>query len=189
MSLITKPQLQAIMPRITAENLEKFFEPINEAMQTWDITTHRRIAMFLAQIAHESGSFRYVRELADGTAYEGRKDLGNIEAGDGPKYKGRGLIQITGRRNYADYFASVGLPVTSDPLLLEGAVHATNSAGWFWAMRKLNDIADQPDTWVRGWKGTECDPFKWITLRINGGFNGYEDRLKYYNNAKATLGL
>lgn len=187
--MISKDQLLSIMPSVTVANLEKFLQPLNEAMEKWEINTPRRQAMFLAQLAHESGSFRYVRELADGKAYEGRKDLGNIQEGDGPKYKGRGLIQITGRSNYEKYFASVGLPATSDPLLLEGAVHATNSAGWFWSMRKLNLIADKPDDWTGEYRDKKYDPFHYITLKINGGQNGIEDRLRYYANAKIALGL
>lgn len=187
--MISKSTLQAIMPRITAENLEKFYEPINEAMVKWEINTPRRMAMFLAQLAHESGSFRYVRELANGTAYEGRNDLGNIHPGDGPKYKGRGLIQITGRVNYENYFASVGLPASSDPLLLEGALHASNSAGWFWNMRGLNEIADHPDDWQKEWRGNMYDCFEWVTLKINGGQNGIADRRRYYENAKKALGI
>lgn len=190
--MITKDQIKQVMPKITAENLEKFYEPLNAALEKWEINTPRRIAMFLAQLAHESGSFRYVKELASGEAYEGRKDLGNIEVGDGVKYKGRGLIQITGRRNYADYFTSVGLPVTSDPTLLEGALHAVNSAGWFWKTRKLNIIAESPDITVYKHKDKvygPFGPFEYITLRINGGFNGMDDRLKYYANAKKAFGL
>lgn len=187
--MISKEQLLSIMPSVTVANLEKFLQPLNEAMEKWEINTPRRQAMFLAQLAHESGSFRYVRELADGKAYEGRKDLGNIQTGDGPKYKGRGLIQITGRSNYEKYFASVGLPATSDPTLLEGAVHATNSAGWFWKTRGLNEIADAPDGSVFTRKGINYDSFHWVTLKINGGLNGIADRQRHYQNAKIALGL
>src|SRR6478736_7421705 len=97
---LTKDDLKRIMPLASASALDRFCEPINSTLPKYLINTPTRIAAFLAQIAHESGQFRYVKELASGEAYEGRKDLGNTQPGDGKKFKGRGLIQITGRNNY-----------------------------------------------------------------------------------------
>src|SRR3990167_7409133 len=97
--LITLEELQKIIPH-GAARAALFIEPLNAAMQEFEITSIPRQSMFLAQIAHESGSFRYVRELASGDAYEGREDLGNNQTGDGARFRGRGFIQITGRANY-----------------------------------------------------------------------------------------
>lgn len=144
-------------------------------MEEFEIDTPLRQAAFLAQIAHESGSLKYVRELASGGAYEGRADLGNTEPGDGVLFKGRGLIQITGRANYRDCGQALGLDLLDDPSALEQPENACRSAAWFWYSRKLNDLADRGD-------------FRTITKRINGGYNGYQDRLKYYERAKKVLG-
>lgn len=174
--MISKEQLHSIMPHATAENLEKFTQPLNETMEKYQINTPQRISCFLAQLAHESGCLKYVRELADGKAYEGRKDLGNSESGDGVKFKGRGLIQITGKINYAALSKEFGQDFLQHPELLEGPVWATMSAGWFWSTRKLNEFADMM-------------AFERITKRINGGLNGYADRLKYLELAKKTFNI
>lgn len=126
--------------------------------------------MFLAQIGHESGQLRYVRELASGEAYEGRKDLGNTQPGDGVRYKGRGLIQVTGRNNYALCGKALGLPLVEKPEMLELPEYAVESAGWYWNSRNLNSLCD-------------LNRFDLLTKRINGGLNGYADRYKLYQNA------
>lgn len=174
--MISKEQLHQIMPYASGENLEKFCQPLNETMDKYQINTPQRMACFLAQLAHESGCLKYVKELATGQAYEGRKDLGNIEPGDGVKFKGRGLIQITGRTNYGALSKALGADLINHPELLEGPVYASLSAGWFWDSRKLNELADVMD-------------FLRITRRINGGINGLEDRQKYFALAKKTLGI
>lgn len=180
--MISKDQLHSIMPSASAENLEKFAGPLSDTMERYQINTPQRMACFLAQLAHESGCLRYVKELADGKAYEGRKDLGNIIAGDGPKYKGRGLIQITGRSNYSAMAKVFGQDFLGHPELLEGPVWASMSAGWFWDAHQLNALADVLD-------------FLKISKRINGvnkitGLpNGMEDRLKYFALAKQTFGI
>lgn len=170
--MITLSELKEIMPY--ARKAELFLEPLNSAMLEFDITGPVRQAAFLAQIAHESGSLQYVKEIASGEAYEGRKDLGNTEPGDGVKYKGRGLIQITGRANYAECGTALGVDLIESPQSLEEPVLAARSAAWFWASRNLNDLADKGD-------------FKLITKRINGGYNGYQDRLAYYERAQRVL--
>lgn len=173
--MITVEELKKICPYATLENLTKYVDPLNLAMKEFDIDENPvREAMFIAQVAHESGSFRYVRELASGEAYEGRKDLGNTEEGDGMKYKGRGLIQITGRANYQRYGEMLGLPLIESPELLEEPKNAARSAAAFWATHGLNELADKGD-------------FLAITKRINGGTNGYQDRLAYLERANQTI--
>jgi putative chitinase len=176
--VITLEELREIMPHAKIGRLGLFLGPLNEAMQEFDISaTVERETAFLAQIAHESGECRYVIEIASGEAYEGRKDLGNTEAGDGVRYKGRGLIQITGRANYAACSEALfGYPskLLTNPELLEEPGNACRSAAWFWDSRGLNELADKGD-------------FKLITKRINGGFNGYADRLAYFQRAQEAL--
>lgn len=175
--MITEAQLVAIMPA-ARRRAALWLAPLNEAMIEFGIDTPRRIAAFLAQVAHESGSLRYVRELASGKAYEGRLDLGNTQPGDGVRYKGRGLIQITGRHNYRQ--CSIALYGIAELLLdapetLEQPPAAARSAAWFWWSRGLNILADCPDS------------FKAITRRINGGLNGYADRLDFYERAQEVF--
>lgn len=175
--MISEAQLVGVMP-LARGRAGRWLAPLNDAMVEYGIDTPRRIAAFLAQIAHESGQLRYVRELASGDAYEGRLDLGNTQPGDGVRYKGRGLIQITGRHNYRQ--CSIALFGVAELLLdapetLERPIHAARSAAWFWWSHGLNIVADCPDS------------FQMITRRINGGLNGYADRLAYYAAAQKAL--
>lgn len=176
--LIESGELLAIMPN-AGKRIPAFLSPLNDTLTEFGITSGIRMAAFLAQIAHESGELRYVRELATGAAYEGREDLGNTEVGDGVRYKGRGLIQLTGRNNYQDISDFFGIDFLDDPGLLETPEWACRSAGWFWAMKKLNILADHNDE----------ENFILITKRINGGLNGYADRQKYWVRAKHALGV
>jgi putative chitinase len=176
--LIESAELLAVMPN-AGKRIPAFLLPLNDAMFEFGITSGERMAAFLAQIAHESGELRYVREIASGEAYEGRADLGNTEPGDGVKYKGRGLIQCTGRANYQTISDFFGIDFVDDPELLESNEWACRSAAWFWASRKLNVLADHNDE----------ENFKLITRRINGGLNGWADRLKYWNRARRVLGV
>lgn len=162
------------MPFAKADRIANFADPLNAAMQEFEIDTPLRQAAFIAQIAHESGSLHYVKELASGEAYEFRENLGNTEAGDGPRYKGRGLIQITGKANYRQCGDALDLALIERPELLEDPRNACRSAGWFWSVHGLNELADKPD-------------FLRITKRINGGTNGYQERLAFYNRAKEVI--
>ena len=172
--MITLDTLKAICPRADEGRLAKWVEPLNVAMDEWQIDSPQRQAAFLAQTAHESGQFYYVREIASGEAYEGRKDLGNTEPGDGVRFKGRGLLQLTGRANYAACGAALGLDLLGEPSLLELPENAARSAAWFWWSRKLNGLADAAN-------------FRAITLRINGGLTGYKDRLAFYERAMEEM--
>lgn len=172
---MTLSQLMRIMP-FAGARAALFLPFLNVAMDEYKINTPARQSAFLAQIAHESGSLRYVREIASGSAYEGRASLGNVRPGDGVKFRGRGLIQITGRANYrACSLALFGDErLLENPLLLETAENACRSAAWFWHSRKLNELAD-------------AGKFVTLTKRINGGTNGLEDRQAYYSRAKEVL--
>jgi len=156
------------------ERCDVFIDPINAAMDEFCINTVQRQAHFLAQVGHESGELRYVKELATGKAYEGRRDLGNTEEGDGPRFKGRGLIQITGRANYIKLFKALDLDCVARPELIESRTNACRSAAWFWKSHGLNELAD-------------ADDFLRITKRINGGTNGIDDRRRLLELAKAVL--
>lgn len=160
----------------SAGRLASFSQPLTDAMEEFGITTAKRQAAFIAQVAHESGELRYTLELADGKGYEGRADLGNTEPGDGPRFKGRGLIQITGRANYEACGKALGLPLIINPSLLEVPAGACRSAAWYWQTHGLNGFA-------------EADKFGSITKTINGGFNGLDARLLYWINARKVLGL
>ena len=144
-------------------------EKLVEAMKIFGIDTPIRRAHFLAQCAHESGGFKWVREFASGKAYEGRKDLGNTQEGDGVRYKGRGYIQLTGRANYTKFRGSVSKDVVSEPILVEQD-YVAQSAAWFWKINNFNSFSNDDSV----------ETLKKVTKRVNGGYNGYEDRKKYF---------
>jgi len=133
-----------------------------------------RAAQFLAQIACESIQLTYTAELASGTRYEGRADLGNTKPGDGPRFKGRGLIQVTGRANYTACAQALKLPLLDHPELLELPTYAAQSAGWFWKSHGCNELADTGDV-------------KAVTRRVNGGFNNLSDRITFFDRARKVL--
>jgi len=167
--MITKELIQGIMPNV--QHLDDIFPFLVEGCLKYEINTPRRENCFLAQVAHESGEFRYLKELASGSEYEGRADLGNTQPGDGVRFKGRGLIQITGRANYQSISNDFKVDFVSDPQLLESFEYASQSACWFWDLRHLNVLADQEN-------------FVLITKRINGGTNGLINREMYWQKAK-----
>ena len=180
---ITAQQLLQILPG-AGKQAGVFASALSLAMDRYQINTRLRMAAFIAQVGHESGQFRYVRELG-GDEYLSKYDTGALakrlgntpEAdGDGQKYRGRGLIQITGHDNYlACSKALFGDDrLLRSPELLEQAEWACKSAAWFWNSRNLNALADSGD-------------FNTITRRINGGLNGLAERLAFYERAKAVL--
>jgi putative chitinase len=144
-------------------------------LDTYAITTPGRICHFMAQIAHESDGFRTTEEYASGAAYEGRRNLGNTKAGDGKRYKGRGLIQLTGRANYRAYGTRLGLDLEADPARAAEPELSLRVACEYWKAKGLNALADRDD--VTG-----------ITRKINGGTNGLADRKKYLAKARTLWG-
>jgi putative chitinase len=169
--------LRIIMPLSTDAQANTFLGPLVEAMNANEINTPLRQVHFLAQLGHESASMRFTEEIASGAAYEGRADLGNTQPGDGKRFKGRGLIQITGRANYTAYGKARNRDfITGDnpKLLATDPNLAADCSGWFWDTRKLNALADQ-------------DNVLKITKRINGGTNGLDDRKSRLKLAKCLL--
>lgn len=161
----------------------RWHEPLTKAMEYAEIigpgSNRLRQANFLAQLGHESGGFVYAKELGGESyflKYDGRADLGNTEPGDGPRFRGRGLIQVTGRNNYRQ--CSIALfgdeRLLTRPELLEQPEYAALSAAWFWKREKLNLLAD-------------VDRFTDTSRRINGGSNGLEDRRARYKLALTVL--
>jgi len=178
---ISLENLRKIMPA-AGKRASVFLPFLNAAMAKYSINTALRQAAFLAQLAHESGQLVWVKELGSGKAYDtGRlaNTLGNTpEAdGDGQRYKGRGLIQITGRDNYAKVSMSLDIDCLAHPELLEQPEYACLSAAWFWSEHKLSELADI---------GTQ-ESFIKITKRINGGTTGLAERLGFYHAAREAL--
>jgi predicted chitinase len=173
---------------VGADRLAALLSAVSQCLQDCDCTTVNRIAMWCAQIGHESAGLRYMEEIASGAAYEGRTDLGNVFAGDGVRFKGRGPIQVTGRRNYtvlSRWAYANGLVPTDtffvdDPAQLASDRYGFIGVTWYWTtQRPMNDAADARDI-VRA------------TQYVNGGTNGLEDspdgtpgRRTRYNRALA----
>lgn len=143
-------------------------------LESYDINTTLRIAHFMGQVTHECAGFRTTEEFASGAAYEGRKDLGNIHTGDGKRYKGRGLIQLTGRANYAKIGQLLDLPLEDNPELAAEPAPSLQIACEYWKSRKINGPADRDDLMK-------------ATRLVNGGLNGLDDRRKYLQKAKRAL--
>lgn len=145
-----------------------------QVLDSYAINSYLRIAHFMGQVTHECAGFRTTEEFASGAAYEGRKDLGNVHKGDGRKYKGRGLIQLTGRFNYTAMADTLGLPLVDRPEMAAEPLLSLTIACEYWKSRKINDPADDDDL-VR------------VTRKVNGGTNGLADRSLYLGRAKAAL--
>ena len=181
---ISESHLKQIFP-YACDQAGIFLSALNDAMGHRQIDTPQRQAAFLAQVGHESGQLRFVREQGS-ERYFKRYDTGalaqmlgnNGSAGDGLRYRGRGLLQITGRTNYLN--CSMALfgdkRLLKQPELLEQPQWAAESAAWFWWSKGLNTLADRGD-------------FITITRRINGGLNGLEERVELWERARAVLCL
>jgi putative chitinase len=174
--LITQDQLSAIAPYSLTSRLTQLLPHLNTTMQRYAITTPLRKAHFLAQVGHESDGFNTNEEYASGADYEWRTDLGNVQVGDGVRFKGRGLIQVTGRSNYAACGQALGVDLIGNPRRLADFDLACLSAGWYWDTRSLNNYADDDDVLT-------------ITRIINGGLNGLADRQDYLARAKQVFGI
>lgn len=182
--MLTDAQLQQIMPRLAAAKRALYLPHLNVAMLAYGIDGALRTAAFMAQLAHESGEFRWMEEIWGPTDAQRRYEppselarrLGNTQPGDGKRFKGRGPIQITGRYNYEKYGALLGIDLATDPAQAATPAVAFATAGLYWQKNGLNELADLRD-------------FVAITKRINGGTNGLADRQRYYALALEVLGV
>lgn len=166
--LISKAQAEHIFGNLISESQ---LLDLNECLSKFQINTSQRMRHFLSQIAHESGGLRWLKELASGDEYEWRSDLGNNQAGDGKRFKGAGALQMTGRFNYQAFADFMG-----DQRIMEGCNYVAErypfcSAGFWWQSNRINELCDQGAT------------VEDVTRRVNGGYNGLEDRRYYYNKA------
>jgi putative chitinase len=170
--VVRKDQCEAVFGRAITD---RQFQALDRCLKRFDITTIPRVRHFLAQIAHESGGLRWMVELASGTAYEGRRDLGNIFAGDGRRFRGVDALQMTGRANYQAFADFVG-----DQRVMEGWQYVRDNylflpSGFWWYRNKMNALIDRGAT------------VKQVTRRVNGGFNALEDRIRYYEKALQVI--
>jgi predicted chitinase len=184
---ITHVILQQVMPRLPAAKRAEYLPHLNRAMAAHDIDTPLRTAAFLGQTAHESGEFRWLEEqwgANGGTTAQKRYEppsslatrLGNTEKGDGYRYRGRGIIQLTGRANYKKYGDILGVDFVSNPDLAADPKYAFETAALYWKLNGCNELADKQD-------------FVGVTKKINGGTNGLAERERYYALAKSALGV
>jgi putative chitinase len=178
---LSKQTIQMCFPNASSKTVEKYTDALNQCLVKFQINTGARVAAFFAQLEVESGSLHYVEEIASGSAYEYRKDLGNLEpeaieaahkqrTTTGKFYKGHGLIQITGYFNHRDCGEALGIDLVNNPNLLSELPYSVLCAGWYWNTRNCNAPADIKD-------------INKVTKAINGGYNGLSDReLAYYRN-------
>jgi len=185
--MLTAEQLKKIMPGLTEKKSSELLPFLQAAMTEFAIEAPARAAAFLAQLAHESGQFRFMEELWGPTAAQQRYEpqsslattLGNTDPGDGRRFKGRGPIQITGRANYRRFGDLLGIQLIADPPRAALPELAFRIAALFWSKKGLNELADLATD----------DAFREITRRINGGFNGLEQRRTFYAAARSVLGV
>jgi len=168
MQLVSKEELAFIWGCSTTLIQDTEIVELNKCLKTFEITTPFRIRHFLAQISHESGGGKYKEELASGADYEGRDDLGNIQPGDGKKFKGAGYIQLTGRANYQAFANYIKDPEVMTGVSYVASRYPFTSAGFWWHNNSMNALCDTNPT------------VEQVTLRVNGGYNGLDDRKMYY---------
>ena len=189
---VTPEHLAAIAGRTTAL-MPALADWMNTLCPSYEIDTAREYGHFLAQACHETDHFKTLREYASGSAYEGRADLGNTQAGDGIRFRGRGIFQTTGRANYLQLGIKKGRRdlFINTPELLELPEYAVWTPCEFWKTRGLSDVANHADTDVlkKKYRGNIIDvsPVEYISLTINGGYRGMEGRKKYYALAQQVL--
>jgi predicted chitinase len=165
---VTKRQLAEIWQCSPTLITDSEIVELNKCLETFQITTPSRIRHFLSQTAHESGGGRWKKELSDGWYLEGRTDIGNVYHGDGPKYKGAGYIQLTGRHNYQKFSNYIGDPKVMDGVDYVAETYPYTSAGYWWWSNGMNELCNKNPT------------VRQVTRRVNGGYNGLTDREHYY---------
>lgn len=172
--MITKEMLRKLAPTANDGIITHLAQHLDEQLAKYDIDSYLRVCHFLAQAAHESAGFRTLEEFASGAAYEGRADLGNVRPGDGKRYKGRGIFQLTGRANYRVMGQKLGVDLENRPELASDPMISIKTACEYWNSRKLSIYAD-------------LDDVRTVTKRINGGYNGFEDRKLYLQRVKTII--
>lgn len=176
--MTTKELLDHVAQRDTGPTGEGVADGLDQYCPAAQITTHLRLAHFVAQACHETEGFRFLKEIWGPTpaqlGYEGRADLGNVRAGDGRLYCGRGIFQLTGRANYGHVGAALQLPLEVEPEIACDPVISARIACNYWAARRINACADADDVIA-------------VTRKINGGTNGLADREKCLARAKEVL--
>lgn len=172
--MLTKEHIKNIAPNAKDEIVGPLVGYLNVYMPKYGVNNYLRVCHFLAQAAHEAASFRTLEEYASGAAYEGRRDLGNTQRGDGVRYKGRGIFQLTGRANYRTIGDKIGMDLENNPELAESPEVSVLTALEYWKSRGLSGWADK-------------DNVAMITKLINGGYNGFEDRKRYLAKAKQVI--
>ena len=193
MSFIVTPEHLAAIAGKPRPLMPGLAEWINTTCPQYEIDTPQEYCHFLAQACHETDHFKTLQEYASGKKYEGRADLGNTQPGDGVKFKGRGIFQTTGRANYLQLGIRLGFrdKFINSPELLEQPEFAVWSACEYWRTRNLNDAANAPDDSLlkKKYRGKVIDvsPVEFISLTINGGYNGMDERKKFYAIAKTVL--
>lgn len=166
-----------MFPRCPAARAATYLPLLVAAMREFGIVSRRRAAAFCAQVGHESLDFKYMEEIASGAAYEGRRDLGNTQPGDGRRFKGRGPIQTTGRTNYTQAARALGLPLLTEPQLLSDPKHGFRASAFWWKSNKCNALADQL---TGAGDARDLKRFDNITRRVNGGYNHRVERQRRY---------
>lgn len=184
-SSVTLQQIRAIFTKAPVKTLQGYLAFLNAAMTEASINAKLRKAAFLAQVAHESTEFTFMKELGghdyfmrmydiSGHRPDVARSLGNTNVGDGARYPGRGPIQVTGKNNYRACGKALGLDLVHHPALLEIPKYAFRGSAWYWRSRGINQAADTGD-------------FKRVTKLVNGGMTHYADRLMYYQRALRVL--
>lgn len=168
------PHFSGDMGDSQAKIIAEVGESLRPTLESYDVTTPLRIAHFLGQTCEESAGFRTTQEFASGEEYDGREDLGNTQPGDGPRYKGRGLLQLTGRANYRDYGKALGLDLENNPALAAEPAVSLKIACEYWKRHNINAACDQDDLLT-------------VTRKINGGLNGLDERRAFTAKAKAAV--
>jgi putative chitinase len=169
-----KRVIRSISPRASAAIVDGVAATMPQLVSQYGLNTPTRQAFFLAQTAEESAGFTTTTEFGSGAEYNGRRDLGNTHPGDGPRYKGRGIIQLTGRSNYAHYGQILHKDLVGNPDLAAKFPVAALSAGEYWKSRGINACADRND-------------FICATRKVNGGTNGLSVRQQYLAKARTAL--
>jgi predicted chitinase len=185
--ILTEDQFRQIMRKLPADKRAQYLPLLNAALAEFEINTPKRAAAFLAQIAHESYELKYFEEVWGPTDQQKRYEppttlaegLGNTQEGDGYRYRGRGPMQLTGRKNYAYTGEVLGIDLVGNPDLAATPQVAFRTAALFWKVNDLNKLAEMDGN----------HPFEQITKRINGGLTGLQSRIKYWKAAQSALGL